>query len=184
MQYEHTQRGWFHHILLAVALALLAGAWLAGSNPAVAVLNVCIAALLLIVALLFGSLCVRDEGEWLALRFGPLPVLCKRICYADITSVEPGRSAVIDGWGIHHIPGRGWTYNLWGFGCVKLTVGKKVIRVGSDDVDNLAAFLKQRPGPESDRPNNACCGGSCTATPAFSAAPRGGRATATPTRED
>ena len=56
----------------------------------------------------------------LALRFGPLPVLRKTFRYADITGVEIGRTSVIDGWGIHYMPGRGWTYNLWGFNCVKL----------------------------------------------------------------
>ena len=95
---------------------------------------------------MFGSLTIRDDGEWLALRYGPLPVFRKRIRYADITAVEPGRTAIIDGWGIHYIIGRGWTYNLWGFGCVKLTLGKKVIRVGSDDVDRLAEFLRSKIG--------------------------------------
>ena len=79
---------------------------------------------------MFGSLTIRDDGEWLALRFGPLPLLRKTIRYADITGVEIGRTTIIDGWGIHFIPGRGWTYNVWGFACVKLTLGRKIIRVG------------------------------------------------------
>ncbi len=94
--------------------------------------------------LMFGSLRVRDEGEWLALRYGPLPVFRKRILYADITAVEPGQTSIIDGWGIHYVIGRGCTYNLWGFGCVKLTLGTKVIRVGSDDVNGLADFLCEK----------------------------------------
>jgi hypothetical protein len=144
MSYEHTQRGWLHHILFVGAVLMLVGAWLARTDSTVALLNVGIAMLFVIVGLMFGSLTVRDEGPWLALRFGPLPVFRKRIRYADITSVEPGRTAFIDGWGIHYIIGRGWTYNLWGFGCVKLTLGKKVIRIGSDDVDNLAEFLRSK----------------------------------------
>ena len=117
-------------------------------------LNLAIVAILVTAALMCGSLCVRDEGEWLALRYGPLPILRKRIRYAHITAVEPDRTKVIDGWGIHYIIGRGWTYNLWGFGCVKLTLGKKVIRVGTDDVDNLAEFLKGKvaAGRLSDTP--------------------------------
>ena len=144
MNYEHTQRGWLHHILFAVAVVMLVGAWLARASMAVALLNLGTAVLFVVVGLMFGSLTVRDEGQWLAIRFGPLPVFRKRIRYADITSVEPGRTAIIDGWGIHYIIGRGWTYNLWGFGCVKLTLGKKVIRIGSDDVDNLAEFLRSK----------------------------------------
>ena len=48
-----------------------------------------------------------------------------------MTAVEAGRSSLIDGWGIHWIPGRGWTYNLWGFGCVVIQQGKKTTRVGT-----------------------------------------------------
>jgi len=134
---------------------MLLGAWLARDAAWVAVLNLAVAAVFVIVAMMFASLTVRDEGQWLALRFGPMPVFRKRIRYADITTVEPGRSAIIDGWGIHYIIGRGWTYNLWGFGCVKLTLGKKVIRVGSDDVDHLAAFLKGK--MEEAKANMASC---------------------------
>jgi hypothetical protein len=144
MNYEHVQRGWWRQIIFAVAAVILAGAWLARSQPAVAVLNLVIAAILVTFALMFARLTVRDEGEWLGLHWGPLPVFRKRIRYADITAVEPGQIALVDGWGIHYMPGRGWTYNVWGFGCVKLTLGKKIIRVGTDDVEKLAEFLKGR----------------------------------------
>lgn len=141
MTYGHTQRGWLHIVAYVLALVMLAGAWLARAEPAVAGLNVGIAVILAISGLMFGSLRVRDEGEWLALRYGLLPVFRKRICYADVTAVEPDRTRLIDGWGIHWVPGRGWTYNLWGFGCVKLTLGKKIIRIGTDDVEGLTEFL-------------------------------------------
>lgn len=147
MNYEHTQRGWIQHIVYVTAIVLVIGAWLARSEPLVAWLVLLNAVILAVAALMFGSLTVRDEGEWLALRFGPLPVVRKRIRYADITAVEPDRTKIIDGWGIHYIIGRGWTYNVWGFGCVKLTLGKKVIRVGTDDVANLAEFLGKRTAP-------------------------------------
>ncbi len=89
---------------------------------------------------------IRDEGEYLALRFGPLPFLRKRIRYADITGVEIGRTSILDGWGIHFMPGRGWTYNVWGFACVKLTLARKIIRVGTDDAEGLAKFLREKIG--------------------------------------
>ena len=89
---------------------------------------------------------MSDEGDRLALRFGPLPLLRKMIRYADITSVEIGRTKIIDGWGMHHVPGRGWTYNLWGFACVKLTLGRKIIRVGTDDADELAKIIREKMG--------------------------------------
>ncbi len=82
----------------------------------------------------------------LALRFGPLPVLRKTFRYADITGVEIGRTSVIDGWGIHYMPGRGWTYNLWGFNCVKLALGRKIVRVGTDDAEGLAKVIREKIG--------------------------------------
>ncbi len=111
-------------------------------DPAVALMVVGIAVLFVLAALVLASLTLRDEGQWLSVRFGPLPLLRRRIRYVQITSVEPGRTAIIDGWGVHYIIGRGWTYNIWGFACVKLTLGKKVIRLGTDDVNNLMHFLK------------------------------------------
>jgi hypothetical protein len=146
MGYERTQRAPLHYILWAVGAALLIGAWHARAEPVAVIVLVAAAVAMLLAALMFGSLTVRDEGDCLALRYGPLPVFRKRIRYADITDVEPSRTSLIDGWGIHCIPGRGMTYNLWGFGCVKLSLGRKVIRVGSDDVDNLAEFLRGKVG--------------------------------------
>lgn len=144
MNYEHTQGGRFHQIFFVVAIVLAIGAWLARSEPDTAWAVLVVAVIFAVSALMFGSLTVRDDGERLALRFGPLPILRKSIRYADITAVEPDRTKIIDGWGIHYIIGRGWTYNLWGFGCVKLMLGSKVIRVGTDDVANLAEFLQQK----------------------------------------
>ena len=93
--------------------------------------------------IVFSFMVVRDEGTHLAINFGPIPLIRRRIAYAEITSVEPGRSSLIDGWGDHWLPGRGRIYNLWGFDCVKLQMGKKTLRIGSDDVAGLVGFLKQ-----------------------------------------
>jgi hypothetical protein len=146
-QYEHVQRGRLHIIFWAVAAVMVAGASLASSSRAAEGFALAVAGIFVLCALMFGTLTVRGDGECLTLRYGPLPVFRKRVRYADVTAVEPGCTSIIDGWGIHYIPWRGWTYNLWGFGCVKLTLGKRVLRVGSDDVENLAAFLKAKIQP-------------------------------------
>src|SRR5437588_8160466 len=115
MTYDHTQRGYFHWLLYALAIveAVLAIAlwhkppewvhWLLGG----------VAVLFFILALAFARLRIYDGGDRLEMRFGPLPLLRGAIRYDAITSVEAGRSSLIDGWGIHWIPGRGLTYNLW-----------------------------------------------------------------------
>jgi len=145
MGYSRTQTAWLlDGILYGTSAILLPLVWPIRHVPVlVAVLLGSVVAMLLL-ALAFHSMTVQDEGDCLAIRFGPLPLFSKRIPYSAITAVEPGRTSIVDGWGIHYVPGRGWTYNLWGFGCVKVSLGKKVIRIGSDDVDNLVSFLRDQ----------------------------------------
>ena len=124
MAYNRTQYGRWHYLLVVFTAATLLAVWLTRRTfdawlwPRELVMLdavLVIAAIFALCGLLFGSLTIRDEGQWLALRFGPLPLIHKRICYAEITDVEAGRSRILDGWGIHYFPGRGWTYNIWGF---------------------------------------------------------------------
>ncbi len=95
-------------------------------------------------AFCFKTFTVSDQGDHLLLRFGPLPVFKKRIPYAAITEVRRSRSRFVDGWGIHKVLGRGWTWNLWGFDCAELRVDGQTLRVGSDDADGLVRFLRER----------------------------------------
>jgi len=142
--YEHTQKAPLHWLLYPPGLLLVAAAWLNRGQIPVALTILAVAALLWTLAFSFQRMTVRDEGAWLAIRYGPLPVFRKRIPYADISSVEPGQTSWIDGWGIHWIPGRGYTYNLWGFSCAKLTVRDRTVQVGSDEADKLVEFLKSK----------------------------------------
>ncbi|MBL7133630.1 MAG: hypothetical protein ISS78_05985 [Phycisphaerae bacterium] len=151
-QYEHTQKGWTYVALYTGALAALAGAWFSRDDRP-AMIIVCVAACCMgLLALCFQTLTVRDEGEHLGVRFGPLAVFRTDVPYAEITAVETARSSIIDGWGIHWMPGRGWTYNLWGFDCVRITLGRKTIRIGTDDPEGLAGFLKIKIAPDGSSP--------------------------------
>jgi hypothetical protein len=144
--YDHTQRGPLGWMLGLVALAAAFAAGASYDRPLDLALMLGVAAILGFAAACFGRMTVRDEGRHLVIRFGPLPVFRKRIPYAEITAAEPGKSALIDGLGIHCIPGRGCTYNLWGRDCATLTVKGRTVRVGSDDVDGLVEFLRGRLG--------------------------------------
>ncbi len=148
MEYVHTQRAPLHYMLHGVAAILVVSAWLSLGEPIIAIILGVTGCLMVIFALSFRSLTVSDDGERLSIRFGPMPLFRKSIAYSDITRVEPGRSSFIDGWGVHYMPGRGWTYNLWGYGCAVVHLGRKVIRIGSDDVENLVDFLNRRIGSE------------------------------------
>ena len=99
---------------------------------------------LLVLALCIQTLQVCDQGANLEIRFGPLNLFVTKIAYRDMTHVEQGKASWIDGWGIHFIPFRGWTLNLWGFDCVKIRRGQKTIRIGTDDAKNLLHFLRER----------------------------------------
>jgi len=142
--YNHTQRGPLYLIMLAVAVVILAMAWRLRDDPASVHGLLILAAVFFLVSLMFKRLTIRDEGAHLAVRYGPLPLFRRRIPYSEIASADPDRTSWIDGWGIHWIPGRGYTYNLWGFGCVRLVVRERVIRIGSDDVENLVSFLRKK----------------------------------------
>ena len=54
--------------------------------------------------------------------------------YDQIADVQIGRSTLIDGWGIHRTPGRGWIWNIHGFRCVELDLhdGSR-LRIGTDE---------------------------------------------------
>jgi hypothetical protein len=155
MAYNHKQPGRWHYAFLVFSAAMFVavgltfrekGPGLTARSTVLLEIALVIAAVFALCSLVFGSLTIRDDGDHLALRFGPLPVLRKMIRYADITAVEIGRTAIIDGWGIHFVPGRGWTYNVWGFACVKLTLGRKIIRVGTDDAEELAKVIREKIG--------------------------------------
>ncbi|TWU62602.1 hypothetical protein V7x_43370 [Crateriforma conspicua] len=144
MQYSHTQKAPLHLLLFSVACLLLVIASQNVEKLAAASITALVAGVFIVLALSFRSLTVSDNGEWLSVRFGPIPLFHKRILYSAITRVEAGRSSVFDGWGIHWLPMRDWTYNLWGFRCVVLHLGNRTIRVGTDDVEGLVRFLSQR----------------------------------------
>ena len=144
MTYCHTQRAPLHMLLHGVGLALFFTAWFLRNNTPAAVITVSVGCLSVIFGFMFARLTVRDEGDHLLLQYGPVPGFSHRIAYSDVTSVEPGRTRLIDGWGIHWVPGRGWTYNLWGFDCAKLKVAGKTVHIGSDDVENLVGFLNEK----------------------------------------
>ncbi|MCA8951936.1 MAG: hypothetical protein KDE27_20675 [Planctomycetes bacterium] len=143
--YRHTQRGplWFAPVvpaLGALALALFA------DTASLRALGAALAVVFALVAASFATLTVRDAGDHLEVRFGPLPVFGTRIAYDTIERVEPTRSRFLDGWGIHWVPGRGWTFNLWGMECVEVTANGRRVRIGTDDRAGLATFLCDRVG--------------------------------------
>jgi len=100
--------------------------------------------LMLILAASFHHLTVEDKGDRLSIRFGPIPLFRRSIKYENIVSVEVGRTTILDGWGIHMSFRGGWVWNIWGRDCVVLRLRKGILRVGTDDADQLSAFVDRR----------------------------------------
>ena len=144
MQYHHTQTSPLYLILIGVGLAIVFGGWaIPDSTTRSIVLGSGVVMLLLAVS--FRHLAVRDEGERLLICFGPLPLFRRRLPYAEIESVQRSRSTVLDGWGIHMSAGGGWVWNLWGFDCVDVyRKNRSRLRIGTDDPEGLESFLKQQ----------------------------------------
>jgi hypothetical protein len=143
-EYNHTQKGILQPILLAVAAILLAVTCVVRESPPLIAVFLP-AVICVFVALSLGTLTVRDDGDRLAVRFGPLPVFKKTIPYADMTGVERDRSTFLAGWGIHRTR-KGWLWNIAGFDCVRIVVDGRSTLIGTDDPDGLVAFLRSRLG--------------------------------------
>lgn len=146
--YSHTQKAPLCQILCGSALLCFALAWTAGSAPA-NIVHVAVGLLIALLASAFHHLTVEDQGDRLAIRFGPLPLFRRSVRYADIEEVEVGRTLILDGWGIHYRVRGGWLWNLWGRACVVVRLKNGgVLRLGTDDAETLARFLEGKLGQE------------------------------------
>ena len=137
--YLHTQRSPLCLLLYGSGVALVIGTpfptnrWVALASGT-----------MFLFAASFHFLRVQDQGEVLAIRFGPVPLFRKSIAYADIRSVELGRTMIIESWGIHFSPRGGWVWNLWGRDCVVLHLRHGRFRLGTDDVGQLICHVQRQ----------------------------------------
>lgn len=144
MEYEHTQKGIVHYFVYLVGVGFIASAGFMGAPPVLVWIWTGAGAVIMVLGACFHRLTVRDEADRLTVRFGPVPLFGTSILYSEITDVTPDRSTLLEGWGVHYVPGRGWIYNLSGFNCVRIDLGRKVVRVGTDDQENLIRFLRAK----------------------------------------
>ena len=146
--YSHTQKAPLCLILYGSALACFALAWMVGDTPGIFIAGG-VGLLIALLAPAFHHLTVEDQGDRLAIRFGPVPLFRRTVRYADIEKVEVGRTLILDGWGIHYSIRGGWVWNLWGRDCVVVHLKNGgVLRIGTDDAANLARFLEGKIGQE------------------------------------
>ncbi len=143
--YSHTQKAPLCLLVYGTAVALLVGAWTARSELPISLILAVSGVAVGFLATAFHHLTVEDRGELLAIRFGPLPLFRRTVRYADIAGVEVGRTLILDGWGIHYSVRGGWVWNLWGRDCVVVHLKSGgVLRIGTDEAENLVRFLEYR----------------------------------------
>lgn len=168
MDYDHTQRAPLHWFLVVPGTAMLVTAWQAEQPDWSLWLLSTVGAIMIGLSLCFRRLRLHDDGDALGIVFGPVELFRNRLRYDQITGFRAARSALIDGWGIHRLPGRGWIWNLWGFDCVAFDLKDgTTLRLGTDDVPGLLAHLEARTGLATE--------GSATEGSAVEGADRGAR---------
>lgn len=144
--YRHTQRSPLGPAFTVAAIGCLVVAVLFEA-PFVRMLCLAMAVIAALLAAMLSRLSFHEQDDALRVRFGPLPWGGTTLRYDRVRAVRRARSSFVDGWGIHWFPGRGWTFNLWGFDCVEVTTDRGLVRLGTDDPDGLARHLLQRAGP-------------------------------------
>lgn len=143
--YSHTQKAPLCLLIYALAVVFLVLSFFVQDAPPIQWLFPPIGLLMLILAAAIHHLSVEDRGDVLAIRLGPVPLFRRTLKYADIEMVEVGRTLFLDSWGIHYSIRGGWVWNLWGWDCVVVRFNNDgTLRIGTDDVENLAGFLRSK----------------------------------------
>jgi len=141
--YRHTQKGPWGLVCYALAAAALTASWYMPA-PALQITFFVTALSLILLGASLGDLTVEDQGDRLAVRFGPIPLLRRRILYDDVREVKQARTTFLEGWGIHWSPWGGWVWNIWSYDCVALRLKRGKLKIGTDDPDALAELLNSR----------------------------------------
>jgi len=142
--YKHTQQAPLCLLLYAIGVLFLVLGWVLRNEPVIQWMLPIVSLLILILATSFHHLTVEDEGDRLSVSFGPTPLFRRTVPYTNIVSVEAGQTTFLDGWGIHMSLRGGWVWNLWGRDCVVLNLSKGTLRIGTDDAERLAKYVKAR----------------------------------------
>lgn len=143
--YRHTQQSPLGPVFAAAGLLSLGG-YAFAADQTVRVLCLTVAVVAGLFAGMFARLTIEERPDQLRVRFGPLPWGGTSLRYEHVRGARRARSSLLDGWGVHWFPGRGWTFNLWGFDCVEVQTDRGLLRLGTDDPDGLVRHLVQRTG--------------------------------------
>ena len=139
VRYQHRQ--FAGAILASLLLSVVGAACLALIVPPhVRWILALVGFLFCVFAVLFASLALEITEDRLRWSFG-IGLIHREVPLCAIARVEVTETKFIEGWGIH-LTGRGWLYNVSGYGAVLVTQkdGKRFM-LGSDEPEMLAEAL-------------------------------------------
>jgi len=141
MQYKHTQFG--REIIITL---LVAGSWFVYlfKHSGVGDLTegvVPTLVSLMLVGVVFGSLTVELNKEYLKWKYG-IGIIRKKILLRDIESIKIVHNKWYWGWGIRRYSG-GRLYNISGLNAIEITLhnSDKKIRLGTDEPEKLIRVI-------------------------------------------
>jgi len=121
---------------------LMGGALAAGGAPLVAL---GVAAVCLLVVLLFYRLCVEIRSGELRVSFG-LGLVHRTFLVSELVAAQAVRNKWYYGWGIRWTP-HGWLFNVYGLDAVQIELRSgKQYRIGTNEPQRLSAALRQAMG--------------------------------------
>jgi len=155
--YHHTQRGPLCLFLYGAGVGLLILTWVLRHFEPV-VLTTCLFCGLWLIfwAGCHHRLTIWDDGDRLAIRYGPVPWPPRKpwwLLYQDIHGVEAGKTTRLESWGMQGFMTKGFIINIWGDSCVTIRLKNGSIRLGSDDAMNLTRFLESKICSQRERAN-------------------------------
>lgn len=141
MRYEHTQRSFLLHWMVAPILTVVLVGMLFDGAPIWSWLLMTVFAVgMAWIVVTFSTLTVIVDGDQIRVYFGrgwPRRTISRR----EVAAVRTVRNSWWYGLGIRLIPG-GVLWNVWGLDAVELRLESgKLFRIGTDDVEGLVAAL-------------------------------------------
>lgn len=146
--YCHIDFNWMRYPNLVLVILLLYLAVMSLKFLEVAGLLAFGAGLLILSGCVSTFIKVEDAGDRLQIRSGPVSLFRRSIQYAEVTSVETGRIPLFLAFHWGSVPFLGRTYSFGQLDCVKMQLGRQVVRLGSSDAARLAEFVRSKMNKE------------------------------------
>ncbi|HWO23058.1 MAG TPA: hypothetical protein VNO30_30160 [Kofleriaceae bacterium] len=138
--YRRTQIGWA--MIGVIGVVGVIGVASVVSAPSTA--GFVSSSIVLLCLVFFSTLTVVTDDEGIGVRFGPGPLIRRRLRWSQIRSSHVVRNSWMNGIGIRWI-GSGWMFNVSGLDAVELTLDNgRRFRIGTNDPSGLDSFIRGR----------------------------------------